>query len=88
MAAIKNGTYYIFIVNHDRGKFVIWCVNQYFQGPEIQWKYYFVKSSRWQVLMAILVVFQNRCHRKYSIIYNFACDFGHIHTNLVSKYTF
>ena len=25
--------------------------------------------------MAILFVFQNRCHRKYSIIYNIACDF-------------
>ena len=36
---------YIFIVNHDGGKFVIWCVNQYFQGPEIQWKYDLVKST-------------------------------------------
>ena len=38
--------------------------------------------------MVILVVFKNSCHRKYSIIYNFACDFWHIHTNLVPNIHF
>ena len=59
---------------------------KYFQCPETQWEHYLANSSFCQVLMAILVVFQNGRHLKYNIIYNFAFDWP-IQANLVSKYT-
>ena len=37
----------------------MWYLNQYFQGPDIQWKHYLANSSFCQVVIAMLVVFQN-----------------------------
>ena len=63
------------LYSSPRGKFVFiterqsWCLNQYFQGPDIQWEHYVANSSFCQVLLAILVVFQNGRYRKYNTQY-------------------
>ena len=57
MAASENIIYLILIVIITERQ--SWCLNQHFQGPEIQWEHYLVNSSFCQVVMAILVVFQN-----------------------------
>ena len=54
-AASKNRIYLILIlIITERPS---WCLNQHFQGPEIQWEHYLANSNFCQVLMAILVVF-------------------------------
>ena len=46
----------------------IWCLNQYFQGPEIQWEHYLANSSFLPGLNGYFSCFQNGCHRKSNII--------------------
>ena len=52
MASSENSIYLILIFRQN------WCLNQHFQGQEIQWEHYSANSSFCHVLMGILVVFQ------------------------------